>query len=218
MAEALARQVKQCLHRGIKERGIASLAVPGGMTPQRFFKALYRRFHYWEKLHVTLTDERWVDTSHDASNEKQVREYLLARKAKFIGFKNSALTPEEGEAETEKALLAVPRPFDAVVLGMGEDGHTVSLFPDAPPETRATGLSLDSNRLCIATRSAGAPYPRLSMTVAGILQSRHIFLLIIGENKKKAYTTALGPGACEAMPIRAILHQGRVPVSVYWSP
>ncbi len=108
------------------------------------FEALSNADLDWEDVWVTLGDERWVDPHNSASNERLVREHLLrnaAARASFVGLKNSAPDPHAGAAAAWSALADLPRPFDYMVLGMGDDGHTASLFPESPGLAAALELS-----------------------------------------------------------------------------
>lgn len=219
LAEALAESLADDLRRAVEERGAASLVVSGGSTPLPLFAALSKTPLPWEKVWVTLADERWVEPSDAASNEKLVRDHLLrgaAAAARFVALKTPAATPEEGEAECEARLAEMPRPFDVVVLGMGGDGHTASLFPDAPELAQA--LELDSGRLCRAMRPAKTPNPRITLTLPALIESRRVVIHITGEAKREVYRQALTPGPAQELPVRAVLNHGPEPLDVYWSP
>ena len=173
----------------------------------------------WKNVYITLADERWVDPSHAASNEKLVRKHLMqqaASTANFVPLKTAGAAPEEGREACEAALSQMPRPFDVVVLGMGSDGHTASLFPDAPELPRA--LDLESRRTCLAMHPASAAHPRMTLTLAALVDSRRTVIHITGDEKWDVYRRALAPGPVTELPIRAILEQGPEPIDVYWSP
>ena len=217
LAAALADRVAADLRRAVTERGKASLVVSGGSTPRPFFEQLSRRPLPWSHVQVTLADERWVPADDDASNERLVRRHLLVERAAtatLIGLKTPDATPEAGRGACEQALARIARPFDVVVLGMGGDGHTASLFPEAP-ELEA-GLDPSSRRACLAVRPPAAPHPRMSLTLAALLDSRRLVLHITGEEKWEVYERASEPGPATELPIRAVLESGRV--EVWWAP
>ncbi|MEW9899552.1 6-phosphogluconolactonase [Chitinivorax sp. PXF-14] len=213
---ALASRIATLIRDAVALRGQASLALSGGRTPQGFFKALAALPLPWESVWITLVDDRWVPNDHADSNERLVRAGLLqgpVAAAHFIPMVNAAATPEAGLAEARAALAALPQPFDAIVLGMGDDGHTASLFPGA--DELAHGLS--STELVCAVNPKHAPHARISLTAPTILAARHLFLHITGDNKRKVLAEARTGGAVEAMPIRATIQQDKVPLNVYWS-
>ncbi len=219
LAKQLAGDIAASLEQAIAQRGLASLVVSGGNSPVRLFEQLRIQPLDWGRISVALADERWVTPPDPASNETLVRDVLLrdrAAAARFTGLKNAAPSPELGAASAWETFAHVPRPFDAAVLGMGDDGHTASLFPHSPNLRDA----LDPNAPpgCVGMRSPTPPRARLSLNLAALLDSRRIYLLILGEAKWRTLTAALGPGPVEDMPVRAVLRQERTPVQVVWSP
>jgi len=218
LAQALAGEIKVDLEEALAVRGTASLVVSGGRTPVPLFTALRSETLDWARVRVTLADERWVDGSDPDSNEHLVRTTLLrdaAAAAQFTGLHNAAATPEAG-AQWAWTSVGRLRPFDVVVLGMGDDGHTASLFPGSQDIDGA----LDPSALpgCVAVHPQAAPHARLSLNIAALLESRRIILHIVGRDKWRVYQAALEHGSLNALPVRAILHQQQVPVDVYWSP
>lgn len=217
MAEAMADDVADLLRAAIDDRGRASLAVSGGSTPEAMFRCLSEQGLAWERVIVTLVDERWVPPDASDSNERLVRTALLqgpAAAARFVGLKNPATTPEAGLAETERALREVPRPFDVMVLGMGDDGHTASLFPG----TAELAAALDPTAPACASVRPPALQPRMTLTLPAILDSRYILLLLAGRSKWDIYKQVLAGTDATAMPIRAVFAQTRAPLEVYWAP
>ncbi|HSK39017.1 MAG TPA: 6-phosphogluconolactonase [Arenibaculum sp.] len=217
LLDALAEKLGRTLAEAIARRGTASLVVSGGRTPEALFGRLAGLDIDWAKVGVTLADERWVPPSDPASNEAMVRRTLLTGRAATAGFVplyTGHATPEEGEADCAEALRHLPRPFDALILGMGDDGHTASLFPGAPTLAEA----LAGPAVCRAVRAPGAPQPRITLTLPTLLESRRIHLLVTGAGKRAALEAALAAGPVEAMPVRAVLRQDRVPVEIHWAP
>lgn len=219
LAADLARRTAADLTAAIAARGAASLVVSGGRSPVAFFEHLRRIPIDWNRVKLALADERWVPPEDPDSNEHLVRHYLLtdcAAAAGFSGLKNPAPSPALGAAAAWSTFAAVARPFDVVVLGMGDDGHTASLFPASP--NLASGLDLAMPAGCIAMTAPSAPQARLSLNLSALLDSRRIVILITGESKWRTYIAALQDGAVEQMPVRAVLRQQRTPVEVVWSP
>jgi 6-phosphogluconolactonase len=207
MAAVAADAVAAQLVRALEVRGRASLVGTGGRMPGPVYDRLSLTPLDWSKVMVTLSDERHVDAASPDSNTHLVRERLLVRLAA-----NARFLPLTDYAEPAlKALL----PFDAVMLGMGEDGHIASLIPGSP--VLAEGMDR-AGRALVAESPAGwgsPPVARITLTLAALLQSRAIFLLIAGEAKRQVIADAM---AGADVPVRAILTQDRVPVRVLWSP
>jgi 6-phosphogluconolactonase len=219
LSRALAQRLAADLDEAIAERGSASLVVSGGRSPAKLFGYLRRQPVEWSRVFVTLADERWVDPSNPASNERLVREGLLrdgAGAARFQGLKNGASTPELGAESAWQSLAGFPRPFDVLVLGMGDDGHTASLFPGSPHLSQALDEAAAPG--CIGMLAPAPPQARLSLNLAALLDSRRIVILITGQEKWLTYSAACEPGPAPQMPVRAVLRQRRTPVEVVWSP
>jgi 6-phosphogluconolactonase len=219
LAHALAGEIRVDLEEAIGVRKAASFVVSGGRTPLKLFQQLRTEKLSWSRVWITLADERWVDVVTDASNERLIREQLLLDQvaaAHFVGLKNPAPTPEAGVDWSWRALSRVPRPFDVVLLGMGEDGHTASLFPRSMTLARALDPSTAPG--CVAVNALTAPHARISLNLAALLDARRIILHIEGDAKWQVYQRARMPGSTAELPVRAILHQKEVPVDVYWTP
>jgi len=220
LTTALADAVCERLDRAISSRGRATLAVSGGSTPKPLFEALSRRELAWEKVTVLLVDERWVAADDPASNEHLVRTSLLqnrAAAANFIPMRSAAAQPREDEAACSERLRPL-FPLDLILLGMGSDGHTASLFPGTDRLDQAMALERGKKKICMAIRPPAAPHERMTLTLAAILDSREIFIHIVGVGKKAVLEKALAHGPAEDMPIRAIVRQEQVPVTVFWAP
>ncbi|MEO5374025.1 MAG: 6-phosphogluconolactonase [Alphaproteobacteria bacterium] len=215
-ATALAADMAERLRTAVAERGRASLAVSGGRTPHLVLPGLSRVDLPWDRVRVTLTDDRWVPPDHPDSNERLARALLLtgpAAAATFTGLVNGAASPSLGQPETERRLATFPLPLDVVFLGMGEDGHIASLFPHGP--------ELTAGGLCVASRAPVAPHPRLSLSASLLLTARATVLLVAGAAKRAIYETAKGgsgsleDGDAAELPVRLVLHQRAMPVTVF---
>ncbi|WAJ69114.1 6-phosphogluconolactonase [Catenovulum adriaticum] len=211
-----AQRVAGLLANAIETKGQASLVVSGGRTPLPFFKALSNADIDWSKVAITLADERWVEQSSDASNTALVLQNLIqnkASKATFVELKTSEDSAFGAEASVSANLNSLSFPIDVLILGMGEDGHTASLFPCS--EQIDQGLS--SDKVCLAVQPTTAPHERMSLTLKSLLNSEQIFVHLVGESKKVVLDKALAGDDVKEMPIRAILKQDSTPVDVIWA-
>lgn len=204
LAQEAARSIEALLAEGLTDKGRASLVGTGGRSPAPVYDLLAQAPLDWERVTVTLSDERCVDTYAPESNLKLLRERLTTAAALL------PLWPAPSDAA-----LAALTPFDAVMLGMGEDGHIASLIPGSP--TLADGLDADSAQWTVMTPEGlgSPPVARITLTMKALLQSRAIFLLIAGEAKREVVARAR---AGEDLPVRALLIQDRAPLRILWSP
>ena len=139
-----------------------------------------------------------------------------AGEANFIPLTRPCESAEQAASLSSEALNALEQPMDLVILGMGNDMHTASLFPDAPE----LGNAMDpaQQQRCLALQPASSEHARLSMSLNMLLNSREIILLITGQEKQDTLQEALKCESIEKAPIAAILQQSKVPVHIYWSP
>ena len=219
LAGALADTVASALAAAITARGSATLAVSGGNTPKAFFAALSKRPIDWDKVIVTLVDERMVGPAHERSNHRLASLFLLQNKAAEARFVPLYSQPGDAAAVAEAAsdkIDALALPFDVVVLGMGTDGHTASFFPGGTTLAAVTDPGCGQSVMSIEAPGAGEP--RLTLTLPRIVEAGLIVLHIEGEAKKSVLAKALDTGPEAEMPVRAVLHHAGTPVEIYWAP
>jgi 6-phosphogluconolactonase len=227
LAEALAGRIAGLLSAAIERRGTALLAVSGGTTPARLFEVLSDQQIAWDRVTVTLVDERFVLPSSPRSNATLVTSKLLqgrAAGARFLPLFRRGETLDEAAADGDREIAALPQPFDVVILGMGGDGHTASFFPDA----RELPALLDpQNSLALMPVHAGsAGESRLTLTLPRIVAAGFLALHIEGGEKRTTFDKAMGNGAMgngamgngPELPIRTVLDASPRPVEVYWAP
>lgn len=228
----LAQDIAQRLKAAISARGVAVLSVSGGKSPIALFEALRVHNVDWAKVRVTLVDERCVPHTHPDSNALLVRTHLLqglAAKAQFVPMMSAAThTPNitnvpvlkpVAQAQSAAVALLAAGVADVLVLGMGSDGHTASLFPDAPNLQDA--LDTRNTQACVAIElahpPANAPYARVTQTLAHILSARHIVLPLSGAEKLNTLQQAWAT-ADPRFPVSYVLHQTQTPVALWLTP
>jgi len=214
-AALMADCVAGALAYAVQTHGIASLVVSGGRSPILFFEELSKRELNWTKVQISLADERWIPTGEPASNEGLVRRHLLqnaASEARLIGLYQPADSLAQAAALAERALEQLQRPIDVLVLGMGDDGHTASLFPGNP--NLAHALRPDCPERCLPMQAPVEPQARLTMTFPLLSCARMQCLGIQGSDKLETLRAALHADPLQ-MPIRAFLHS---PLEIYWCP
>jgi 6-phosphogluconolactonase len=237
----LAQDIAQRLNNAIHARGFAVLSVSGGKSPIALFEALRVQTVDWANVRVTLVDERCVPNTHPDSNALLVQNHLLqglAAKAQFVSMVSAATTdtlePKASDvgnithvpllapvvqAKVAGIALVAAGIADVLVLGMGTDGHTASLFPDAPNLQDA--LDSRNTQACVAIElthpPANAPYARVTQTLAQILSARHIVLPLSGADKRNTLQHAWAK-ADPRYPVSFVLHQTQTPVALWLTP
>ncbi|WP_183324472.1 6-phosphogluconolactonase [Halomonas cerina] len=214
LAHQLAEAVAEALRADLAVQDKALLVVSGGSTPVPFFDALAAHDLPWGRIQVTLADERWVNEQADDSNARLVREHLLqgpATEATFVPLTTADATPEQGAAEVGERLERLAWPASVVILGMGGDGHTASLFPDS----RELDLALATDEPVVAVRTPSKPQPRITLSAERLHRARRHFLHISGEDKRAVLARALAGDGSRELPIRAFL---ACPLGIYWAP
>jgi len=193
------------LSDAIAKRGAAYIVVSGGRTPQGLFLKLNQADLDWSKVTITLADDRFLPDSEADSNERLVKASLLQQKAAaatFISLYAPTATAELAVPELLQRVKNLPT-FDAVILGMGEDGHTASLFPCSKEISQ--GLAAEAPDL-LAVNPTTAPYQRISFSKPRLLNSRALFLHLVGASKLTVLEQAQAAQDELAMPIRAFIH------------
>jgi len=214
LALQLAEAVAEALRADLATQARALLVLSGGSTPVPFFKALAGCDLPWERVQVTLADERWVAEDAADSNARLVREHLLqghAAAATFVPLTTADATPEQGAAAVAERIEALAWPASVVILGMGGDGHTASLFPDS----RELGLALTTEAAVVAVRTPSQPQPRITLSAERLHQARRHVLHITGGDKRAVLARALSGDDVRELPIRAFL---ACPLATYWAP
>ena len=211
--EALVQYVEGALLEAVGVRGNASLVVSGGSTPRGFFKRLADKPLPWQKIEVTLADERWVPVDDPDSNEGQLRALLPEQISDhFLSLRGAGEDALAQAAFLNKRLVKHP-PFDVVILGMGTDGHTASLFPDAPQLSE--GLDTTNPNACLVVDPPQAPHQRISMSLGRLLRSQQVIVHLTGAQKAEVLAEAWRGNDPHRFPIAAVLHQQRTPVSIF---
>lgn len=202
------------------------LLLSGGTTPAPIYCALAEQALDWTRMVVTLVDDRDVDPDAEGSNARLIRTTLLRDRAADARFLPLLHAGQGLDDAVRASNAAWPRARDEAaeaialaVLGMGDDGHTASLFPGAA-NLDAAFASSEPYAAIDATGCpvAGAWPHRISLTPAGLVQAHRRMLLIRGDEKRATFERALAPGDARAMPIRAAIDMAGSPLEVYWCP
>jgi 6-phosphogluconolactonase len=217
LAAAVAARLATLLEEAIARDGSASLVVPGGSTPVAVFQALAMRDLAWANVNVLPCDERWVAVDHADSNEGLIRRHLLTGKAgeaRVLALYRPVPTPADALPDVTRALKAVKRPFDAVFLGMGEDGHIASLFPGRKETAPALDLACDDDLMILAEPAKG--HPRIGLTLKALTDARQIILAVPGAEKRAVLNQAMHNRNDDRLPVAALLRQNRAPLDIMY--
>ena len=206
LADVLASEVKNCL----LIHPWASFVVPGGTTPGPIFDTLCAADLEWDRVHVMLSDERWVPEDHDRSNGKLIKDRLMterASNARFVPFYRDGMTPEAA-APVLSEELAEEMPISLLLLGMGADMHTASLFPGAD----GLDAMLHANAPLVVPVSVAGQEPRISFSGPALAGAMAKHLVIFGSEKRAALERAMTLDPIAA-PVRAVLDN----MTVHWA-
>ena len=201
-SRALSVKLAELLGDALETRGKAALVVSGGTSPVALFHHLREEPLAWRNITIVASDERRVAPDHADRNEAMIRRELMqsaAAEAKLV----SLIPPGE-----------IPGRFDAVMLGMGGDGHTASLFPGSPDLDRALSSTNPLESVQVPQLGSG----RVSMTPCTLLNSEAVYLLFFGAEKRAVYEAAVAGGDVHEDPVRIVLNQDSAPVAVFWAP
>lgn len=218
-SDALAKAVGDALHASLAARGAASapnaaratLAVSGGTSPRPFLQTLAHAPLDWSRIDVTLIDDRWVPDTDAASNARLVRETLLQQAAGAARFHPLVDTSVALDAQIAALNADASRALPQVaVLGMGEDGHTASIFADAPEWDAA----ITTAQRFVAVHPGAAPHARVSWSLSALKQIDRLFLLIAGPRKLDVLNAAAA--APQKNAISKLANDKGVRLDVYW--
>ncbi|PID62241.1 MAG: 6-phosphogluconolactonase [Gammaproteobacteria bacterium] len=218
LAERLACNIAEHLAQTLRARGKATLIVSGGSTPKPVFARLSTKDIDWSGITVTLADERWVPPDHEDSNEKLVRENLLVNRAaaaSFIPLFRDVAGPEDALDDVAGDLESALRNLGVLVLGMGADGHTASLFPDAPELEAA--MDSDQPALVMMMHPPSVTQARITLTARALTHARVCFLHITGTDKREVLEQGL-LAVEQVPPAVRLMERMPEPVLVYWAP
>ena len=217
--EAATNAIAHALGEVLRERARARLLLSDGSTPGPVYEALADTALDWSRVDIGLVDERWLHPDDPDSNAHLVRRTLLRRRAAaapFHGLTRDGLGFEEA---VRAANLHAHQPADVVVLGMGEDGHTASLFP----RMRGLADALDAAQAYVGVDASGCDGAgrfarRISLTPAGLAPSHARFLLVRGTSKRALLERAQAGADPRELPVRIAWQTPGAPLQAYWAP
>lgn len=210
LTRGLADYTTETLRNALSKSSEVSLVVPGGSTPRHYLPVLARCALPWDNITITLSDERWVDSHDEASNERLITTHFLAHvpsTPRFIGLKTPHHTPDAAIHAVHQRLAQLPLPFSLTLLGLGEDGHIASLFPGMNPDLPAV-------HHCIAVEPPIAPSPRISLSLKTLADSEQIALVVVGRSKRQLLDR-LNEQPDPQIPLVWLLQRRQSPIVVF---
>ena len=219
MAEAVAGDVGFIIESALDARGSSLIALPGGDTPKAIYKALAAKKLPWKQVTIIPTDERLVPMDDERSNIRAIAQAFLPAGARVIPITADIPDYRLAGNSADARLQDLPWPPDLVWLGVGDDGHTASLFTgpdlqdalDAPKARRAVGVMPEP-------MPKDAPVPRVTLTRSAILSARTVLIALTGEDKKDMLEQAIEDGQSSKLPIGRVLAEADQPIDIHWAP
>ena len=217
LADAVAGDVGFIVESALDARGACLLALPGGKTPRPVFAKLAAAKLDWRNVTIIPTDDRLVPMQDERSNVRAIAQAFLPTGARVIPIAAEIDDYRLAGNSADARLQDLAWPPDLCWLGMGEDGHTASIFAgpdladalDAPKARRAVGVLPDP-------MPADAPVPRVTLTRAAILSARTILITITGADKRELLEGAIADGQSSKLPIGRVLAEAEQPIDIHW--
>jgi 6-phosphogluconolactonase len=220
MGEQAAGDIAFVIESAVAAHGGARIALPGGRTPATTYQSLLKTKLDWSKVTVVPTDDRLVASGSPLSNFDQLQAAFGSKGANVVPLADASSLDDYREAGrlADAQLAGIGWPLDLVVLGMGTDGHTASIFPGpdfdraiaGPKERRAVGVRPDP-------MPPEAPVDRVTLTAAALSSARAIMVLIAGDEKKQVLERALEEGPLSTKAIGRVVAEIDAPVDIFWS-
>jgi 6-phosphogluconolactonase len=220
MAAAVAGDIAFVIESAIDARGGCVIALAGGKTPLPIYEKLAATKLDWKRVTIIPTDERIVPLGDPLSNITAIGKTFLPKGARVIPIVSEAAKDYRAAGRAADARLADHHwPLDLCLLGVGEDGHTASIFPgpdfeeaiNGPRERRALGVMPDP-------MPADAPVARITLSRAAIVSAKALMIAVTGDKKRQVIEAAIKQGPSSNYPIGRVLADAELPVDIHWSP
>ena len=219
LADAIAGDICFIIESAVDARDASLIAVPGGTTGPAIFPKLAAQQLKWKRVTIIPTDDRLVPMDDELSNVRAIARAFLPTGARVLPIAADIPDYRLAGNSADARLQDLPWPPDLVWLGVGEDGHTASIFPgpdlkealDAPKARRAIGVMPDP-------MPADAPVARVTLTRASILSARTILITVTGDKKRELLEQAIADGHSSKLPIGRVLAEAEQPIDIHWCP
>lgn len=221
LVAAMSGVLTDAIRSGVSQRGEAVLALAGGRTPFPVYHRLAGAALDWPRVTLLATDERWVDHGHPACNTREIRAaFAAATDVRVLQLTPAAPGPNASAGHARATLASLSGPFDAVLLGMGADGHFASLFPGAAELRAGLDPANPDDALVVHPDPLPpeAPHARISLSASRLLRTRRLLLAATGAAKRAILDRAKTRPEPLVLPISALLHDDSTQVEIHWSP